>query len=91
MKTIHRKGNFKKDFKLLEKRGKDIRKLKEVTQLLGENVALPAKYKPHKLKGEYKDFWECHIEGDWLLIYTYDEDNLWLHRTGRHQDLFKRY
>lgn len=47
-------------------------------------------YRPHKLSGKYEDFWECHIENDWLLIWYIDnEDNLILVRTGTHSDLFE--
>jgi len=32
---------------------------------------------------------DCHIEPDWILIYTADEETLRLERTGTHGDLFK--
>lgn len=42
------------------------------------------------LSGEWKGFYECHIEPDWLLIYdTTSSDILALHRTGTHSDLFE--
>ncbi|MFH2075437.1 MAG: type II toxin-antitoxin system mRNA interferase toxin, RelE/StbE family, partial [Pseudomonadota bacterium] len=33
---------------------------------------------------------DCHIEADWILIYTADKDSLRLERTGTHSDLFKK-
>ena len=50
--------------------------------------ALAAKHRPHKLKGEWDSFHECHITPDWLLIYLVTDDRLILVRTGTHSDLF---
>jgi mRNA interferase YafQ len=42
------------------------------------------------LSGEWRGFWECHIEPDWLLIYDLNDPAvLALHRTGTHSDLFE--
>lgn len=51
---------------------------------------LPAEYKPHKLQGEYKDCWECHIENDLLLIWIPDNDSksITFVRLGSHAELF---
>jgi len=51
---IRYSNQFKKDYKLIQKRGYDIDKLKYVIQLLAEEKPLPAKYKDHFLTGEYK-------------------------------------
>ena len=58
--------------------------------MIANKSPLPAKYKAHKLSGDYKDCWECHINPDWLLIWQIDEVNnvLILIRTGTHSDLF---
>lgn len=34
---------------------------------------------------------DCHVEGDWVLIYEIEPDMLTLHATGAHRDLFKGY
>ena len=46
--------------------------------------------KPHKLRGNYTGFLECHIQSDWLLIWMQDDKNkiIELTRTGSHSDLF---
>lgn len=90
MYTIVFQSKFKKDFKLAKKRGLKITKLEEVLKMLRENGKLPAKYKPHVLKGDYKGLWECHIEPDWLLIWDQDDEIklIALTRTGTHSDLF---
>jgi mRNA interferase YafQ len=79
---------FLKDIKLAKKRGLNIRKLEEIITLLCENKALPMQCRPHILSGKWSNFWECHIEPDWLLIYQTTEDDLELVRTGTHSDLF---
>ncbi len=87
---VERTNRFVKGLKRCMKRGYDENLLKEVIKMLAEGQQLPAKYNDHKLKGEYKDFRECHIESDWLLIYKIEEDKLilTLTKTGTHSDLF---
>ena len=62
-------GRFDKDLEKLKKRGKNMKKLSDIVDLLVTEKPLPAKNRNHKLLGEFKDCWECHIEPDWLLIY----------------------
>jgi len=47
----------------------DVEKLRIVFEALRKDQKLPASCRPHKLSGNYKDYWECHIAPDWLLIY----------------------
>ena len=79
---------FEKDIKKVKKRGLNIQKLKSVIVKLLEEEPLPTKNRNHKLKGEFKDYWECHIEPDWLLIYKKTTVAIILVRTGTHADLF---
>lgn len=79
---------FDKALKKIKKRGNDMEKLKEVIILLAEGKPLSAKYKNHKLKCEYSDHWECHIEPDWLLVYQKTSTEIFLVATGSHSDLF---
>ena len=61
---------FRKDLKRINKRGKDLSLLKDVLQTLREEQALEEKYHDHALTGNYIGFRECHIQPDWLLVYT---------------------
>jgi mRNA interferase YafQ len=89
MRSIRRDTQFKRDVKLLLKRGKDMDKLKEIIDRLVKSQELPARARDHQLKGTLKDCRECHIEGDWLLIYRIEGSELCLIRTGSHSDLFE--
>ena|ERR1700742_4683817 len=85
---------YKQDLKLVRKRGKSFQKLGVILSLIENNYKsnrplLPSRYCLHKLTGRYKGSWECHIEPDWLLIFTLSENQLKLERTGSHSDLFK--
>ena len=82
---------FKKTRKLAKKRGFDLSLLYEPITLLAKGESLPPKYRDHQLKGRLSAFRECHIKGDWLLIYRIIEDKLILslHSTGTHADLFE--
>jgi len=83
-------AQFKRDYKVIQKRGYDTRLFEEVLRLLVKNEPLPAKYKEHALKGIYAGNKECHITPDWLLVYKVENDVLilTLTRTGTHSDLF---
>ena len=83
-------NKMKRDVKLMKKRGKDISKLSAALSLLASRESMPPQYRDHQLSGHLKDFRECHIEGDWLLMYQIFEDTLILSAsgTGTHSDLF---
>ena len=82
-------SRFKKDYKLLKRQGFDLTLLEEPIMLLADGKTLPAKYRDHPLKGNFKGLRECHITPDWLLIYEVDKGNLYLYltRTGSHSNL----
>jgi mRNA interferase YafQ len=62
-------GQFKRDVRRAERRGKDLNKLKLVLSLLVEQRPLPQRYYDHPLKGDWKGFRDLHVEPDWLLLY----------------------
>lgn len=49
-----------------------------------------AKHRDHALVGHWQPARDCHVEPDWVLIYTTDESSLRLERTGSHSDLFTK-
>jgi len=64
-------------------------RLKEAMILLIANDApLGAEWKDHALKGEWADHRECHIGGDFLLIYQSENNTLNFVRAGTHSELF---
>lgn len=64
MYTIERTNSFKKAFKRCVKRGLDISLFETAINILVETGTLPKKYRPHKLSGQYRELWECHISPD---------------------------
>ena len=88
MRRADYSGQFKRDIKQLQKRGKDMEKLKILLGLLIDGKPLPASCFDHPLKGGWRGFRDAHIEPDWLLIYKIHGDVVRLERTGRHSDLF---
>ncbi len=90
MKKLSQTTQFSKDIKRMKKRGKDLDKLKDVVEKLASGVSLEPRHRDHPLAGTWKNARDCHIEPDWLLIYTMDEQSLRLERTGTHSDLFTR-
>ena len=89
MLNLHLTTRFKRDLKQAAKRGKDIAKIETIIGLLQTGQPLPAKNRDHSLSGDWSHHRECHIDPDWLLIYSTDEEYLHLARTGTHADLFE--
>jgi len=82
-------GAFKKDRKRSGRRGKALDKLDQLMRRLANEEKLEARFRDHPLSGAWKDFRECHIEPDWLLIYRTHGDEITFVRTGTHSDLFE--
>ncbi len=90
MLNIVLSNRFKKDLKLVAKRGYNLDLLDNIVDRLANREVLEEKFRDHELTGNYKGFRECHLEPDWLLVYRVDGDELllFLSRTGTHSDLF---
>ena len=90
MKELKITSQFKKDLKRYQNKPKMIEKLKIVLSFLQQDITIPQEYKPHRLLGNYKDFMECHIENDTLLIWIDENTNIIkLLRLGTHSELFR--
>ena len=88
MRTIRYLGQFKKDAKLLIKRGYAMNKLQTVIEKLAHEEVVEPRYRDHPLHGKYEGARDCHISPDWILIYAIVGNELRLIRTGTHSDLF---
>lgn len=88
MLEVRYSTKFKKDFKTCAKRRYKMARLQQVIDTLRIPAALPPKNSDHNLTGNYAGYRECHVEPDWLLIYRQSGNELLLHRTGTHADLF---
>lgn len=89
---IHRTSQFKRDAKVLFRKHYKPEKLARAVEALlaQDRNLLSTKYRDHALKGNWKGYRELHIEGDWLLIYRVEREELLLvlTRTGSHDSLF---
>jgi mRNA interferase YafQ len=86
---------FVKDWTRLTHSGRfDMKRLKEAMQLLVANdLPLGPEWLDHALAGEWADHRECHIGGDFLLIYRLQgsgaNEQIIFVRAGTHADLFE--
>ncbi|MBU3626752.1 type II toxin-antitoxin system YafQ family toxin [Polynucleobacter sp. JS-Safj-400b-B2] len=82
--------SFLKDWMRLTHSGRyDMTRLKEVMLLLIANdVPLGSEWRDHDLSGEWVDHRECHVGGDFLLIYQAEEKSINFVRAGTHSELF---
>jgi mRNA interferase YafQ len=81
---------FRKQLKLMEKRRMNIYKLGEVMRMIVNEKPLPPERNNHPLHGEWEGSFECHIQGDWVVIYKLNPAarTVTFQRTGSHSDLF---
>lgn len=86
-----RTSAFKADVKRQQRCGKDMNKLKTLITLLVNEQEIPAEYEDHPLQGNWRGYRDAHMEGDWILIYRVDGEDLRLARTGTQQDIFSNY
>ena len=89
MKHLDLSGRFRRDLKRVVKRRWDQSKLDAIITLLRADEPLPLSARPHRLTGDWKGYWECHVGPDWLLIYKNFDEEVRLARTGTHADLFE--
>ena len=81
MKNIFQTSQFKKDFKRIKSRGKDLEKLKSVVKVILAGEPMEERHHDHPLSGKWTGSRDCHVEPDWVLIYRIDGDCLYLERT----------
>jgi mRNA interferase YafQ len=89
MRTATYSTQFQRDVKRLQKRGKDLEKLKRLIELLLSGDPLPPQYKDHPLKHGWAGYRDAHVEPDWVLVYSATEKTVHLERTGTHKELFE--
>ena len=88
--TVRFSTRFRKQIKLCQKRGLMMNLISEAIEILAAEGTLPQQYRPHRLTGNLKGVWECHIEPDWLMTWQQNDTELTLLflQTGSHADLF---
>ena len=91
MRRIERTTQFKRDYKLQKKgryRSELDSSLVQIIELLMIDAELPVRCFDHPLVGQWKDFRDCHIKPDLVLIYGKpNPEILRLVRLGSHSDL----
>lgn len=87
---IARSSAFKKDIKSLSPEEKE--DTKNVITKLAKGETLEEKYHDHQLLEKLKDFRDCHIRPDLVLIYRINDNvlELYLYRIGSHSKLYKK-
>ena len=89
MKKLKPTSQYKKDYKRFRNNPKKLEKLFDILELLRQEKPIPEENHPHPLTGDYAGYMECHIEGDFLLIwFDPHSDVISLVRLGSHSELF---
>ena len=87
---------FKRDYKRLQSKGRDVSRLHELFALIHENSStsqetLRTRHRMHTLSGQWDGSNECHVcnAGDWLLVWKVHDGIAYLQRTGTHDEIFR--
>jgi mRNA interferase YafQ len=90
MLLVERTNQFKKDYKLAKRRGRDLALLDTILKKIANQEAIETKHRDHPLTGNWYGHRELHVENDWLLIYQLmpSKQTVVFVRTGTHSDLF---
>lgn len=89
MKTLQPTTQYRKDLKRYKNKPQKLSALRDLLQLLENEMPIPSEYQPHSLHGEYNGCMECHVQGDFLLIwFDPNKDIIELVRLGSHSELF---
>lgn len=89
MKRLVQSTQYKKDLKRIRNNAKKAEALLEILIKLENEIPIPPENQPHLLTGDYKGYMECHIQGDFLLIwFDPDTDEIDLVRLGSHSELY---
>lgn len=89
MKRLVQSTQYKKDLKRIRHNRQKAEALLAVLKMLEYEIPVPEEYKPHILTGDYNGYMECHIQGDFLLIwFDPDTTEIDLVRLGSHSELF---
>jgi len=91
VRTIKQTAQFKRDLKR-ERKGPHRETLEAallpVLEQLAADLPLDPRLRDHPLIGQWRDFRDCHIKPDLVLIYQKpDADSLNLVRLGSHAEL----
>ena len=89
-KEVITRSSFRRDVRRSIRRGLDIDRMWRIVEMLADGAPLPRSAGLHSLVGNWAGYWECHIAGDWLLVWREDADTIYLERTGTHSDIFGR-
>jgi mRNA interferase YafQ len=89
MLPVRPTNQFRKDLKRAQRQGRDLEKVRRALEKISVPESLPRQFRDHTLMGEWRDFRECHIEADWLLIYTITDFELRPDRLGTRAELFE--
>ena len=89
MKKLKPSTQYKKDLKRIRNNPRKAAELLKVLHFLEHELAIPEEYRPHMLTGDYCGCMECHVQGDFLLIW-FDQNTgeIDLLRLGSHSELF---
>ena len=89
MKKLVQSTQYKRDLKRIRNDAKKATALLDILTKLENEIPIPAENRPHLLTGDYKGYMECHIQGDFLLIwFDPSTDEIDLVRLGSHSELY---
>ncbi|MBI3816479.1 type II toxin-antitoxin system YafQ family toxin [Candidatus Peregrinibacteria bacterium] len=93
MRTPRHTKRFRRNYLKMQRSGRKMQKVVALMDMLIDGKPLPMEYKDHPLQGDWAGMRDCHIEGDWILLYelgraTDGHEIITFHATDNHENLF---
>lgn len=89
MKELRFSTQYKKDSKRFRNQPQKMEKVAEILRKLRDEEPIPEIHRPYMLTDNYAGCMECHVEGDFLLIWIDEnEKTIGVLRLGSHSELF---
>ncbi len=88
MYGLFKTSQFKKNYKKVNLKGDNEALFITVVSNLLNGIKLNEELLDHQLTGNMKDYRECHLKPDLLLIYSIKSGDLNLVAIGSHSELF---
>jgi len=88
MRELVKSKGFEADYHRAIRSGLSPDDWEHLAYLLAKHDSLPEEYGEHPLTDNWQGHWDCHLEGDLVVIYRRTAGKIYLVRIGTHAELF---
>jgi mRNA interferase YafQ len=88
MRELVKSRRFEADYHQAIRSGLSADDWEHLAYLLAKHDSLPEEYGERRLTDNWERHWDCHLEGDLVVLYRRTATKAYLARIGKHAELF---